>query len=304
MLRCTSRLVGRLVVVVGSAAALGVVRTSIAAQAAPASTQRVVEPAGAPPLFINFVHEPIRPGRSAAYHGILGTLARDYRRARIAAPWIELESLTGGSEMLSLNFFESFDEVERAVNAIGALAVSRPEIASRQEQLLSNVLSTSNALTVRRDGLGYRSATIDFSKMRVLRVTTVFVRPGHEADFAEVQRRLSAARQSDNGGAPWVVYEMEAGAHTPTYVILTPLGSLAEVGADISGRLALERAASDTTDQGLRDLVRSAYESAESDLYVVNPALSHPSDAFAAGNPAFWRPPAPRTTGGRRKESR
>jgi hypothetical protein len=44
--------------------------------------------------------------------------------------------------------------------------------------------------------------------------------------------------------------------------------------------------------QRLQEIARSAYDSIETNIYVVNPLLSHMPADFTAVDPAYWAPKA------------
>src|SRR5258708_15423432 len=78
------------------------------AQSAAQDNPSSAHSAGSPPRYINVVHERLKPGRDAAYDGMLSNIRDDYERFNIPAYWIELKSITGPDEGFSLNFGDSF----------------------------------------------------------------------------------------------------------------------------------------------------------------------------------------------------
>jgi len=69
--------------------------------------------AGSPPQYLNVVHERLKPGHGAAYDGMLSSIRESYERFNIPAYWIELKSITGPDEGFSLNFGDSFGDLEK-----------------------------------------------------------------------------------------------------------------------------------------------------------------------------------------------
>ena len=93
-----------------------------------------------------------------------------------------------------------------------------------QERLLQeNTSSENTVLGVRRDDMGFRANTIDFSKMRILRLSTIFAHPGYDRAFMEAEWSLSEASQKVNAQAAWAVYEVTAGLPGPAFIIVTPM---------------------------------------------------------------------------------
>jgi hypothetical protein len=246
--------------------------------------------AGSPPQYINVVHERLKPGRDAAYDGMLSNIRDDYERFNIPTYWIEMKSITGPDESFSLNFFESFADMEKMAGGMAAGVAAHPELAGLQDRLLAeNTSSVTNFIAERVDALGSRAATINFAKMRMLQVTVFHIRPGHEGEFAEAAKNIASAYEKVAGSPAWVIYAVHSGAPVPCYLKLTTLSSLKDEDAAAARRSpALEVAGAAM--QRLQEIARSAYDSIETNIYVVNPHLSHMPRDFTAEDPAYWMP--------------
>lgn len=244
-----------------------------------------------PPKFLNMVHQELKPGRSGAYDELETSLVRIYNRENIPVFWLQLESITGPSEKLYLNWFDSSEEMGKAMEALTAGLAAHPELMPMQARLLQdNTSSMSTVLGVRRDDMGFRANAIDFSKMRILRVTTIFAHPGYERAFMEAEWSLSEASQKVNAQAAWAVYEVTAGLPEPSFIIVTPMSSLKELDDQLQTSQVLEKAESGAIEQHLQELARVAYGAADDRLFVVGQKTSHVSKEFAAGDPDFWAP--------------
>jgi hypothetical protein len=247
-----------------------------------------------PPKFLNMIHQELKPGRSGEYDELETSLVRIYNRENIPNYWLELESMAGPSEVLYLNLFDSADEMGKAMDALNAGLAADPKLQPMQDRLLQdNVSSTNSVLGVRRDDMGYRANSIDFSKMRMLRLTTIFAHPGYERAFAEAEWSLSGAQEKANAKVAWAVYEVTAGLPEPAFVIVTPMQSLAGVDDALETNQALQKADGGALEQHLQELARIAYGANDSRLYSVHPKASHVSKEFAAGDPNFWSPVTP-----------
>ena len=245
--------------------------------------------AGSPPQYINFVHERLRPGRGSAYDGMLSSIRGDYERFNIPAYWIELKSITGPDEILALNFSDSFGDLEKMGAGMAAGIASHPELAGLQDrQLAENVSNVTNFIAERVDALGSRAATINFTKMRLLHLTVFNIRPGHEAEFAEAAKSIAAAYEKVEGSPAWVTYAVHSGAPAPSYLMLTALSSLKDEDAAAGCRAPAMEAAGPVVQQRLQEIARSAYDSIETNIYSVNPQLSHMPKDFTALDPNYW----------------
>ena len=247
--------------------------------------------AGSPPRYINVVHERLKPGRDAAYDGMLSIIRDDYERFNIAAYWIEMKSITGLNEGFALNLGDSFGDLEKMGAGMAAGVAAHPELAGLQDRLLAeNVTSVSNFIAERVDALGSRAATINFAKMRMLQMTVFHIRPGHEGEFAEAAKSIASAYEKVAGSPAWVIYAVHSGAPVPCYLMLTALSSLKDEDDAAARRAPAMEAAGAATQQRLQEIARSAYYSIETNIYVVNAMLSHMPRDFTAEDPGYWMP--------------
>jgi hypothetical protein len=255
----------------------------------------IAHSAGSPPQYLNVVHERLKPGHGAAYDGMLASIRGSYERFNIPAYWIELKSVTGPDEILAFNLADSFADLEKMGAGMAASIAAQPELAGLQDrQLAENTSSITNFIAERVDALGSRAATINFAKMRLLNLTVFNIRPGHEAEFAEAAKSIAAAYEKVEGSRAWVMYAVHSGAPMPSYLMLTALSSLKDEDAAAARRTPAMDAAGAAVQQRLQEIARSAYDSIETNIYVVNPHLSHMPRDFTAEDPAYWMPkPAP-----------
>jgi hypothetical protein len=258
------------------------------AQDAGADTDQV-----GPPKFLNMVHQELKPGRIGAYDELETSIARIYIRENIPVFWVELESITGPSEVLYLNLFDSSEEMAKSMDALSAGLAAHPELVQMQDRLLQeNTSSGTIVLGVRRDDMGYRANTIDFSKMRALRLSTVFAHPGYERAFMETEWSLSEASQKVHAQAAWAVYEVVGGLPEPAFVIVTPMQSLREIDDLFETNQSLKKTEGGALQQHLQELARVAYGTSDTRLFSVGQKMSHVSRKFAAGDADFWAPAA------------
>jgi hypothetical protein len=248
-----------------------------------------VRSAGSPPRYINVVHERLKPGRGAAYDGMLSSIRGGYEQFNIPAYWIELRSFTGPDESFALNFFDSFGDAEKIAGSLAAAVAAHPELAGLQDRLLEeNISSTTNLIAERVDAISSRAGTINFAKMRLLHLTVFRIRPGHEAEFAEAAKSIADAYEKGEGSPAWVIYAVNAGAPAPSYLMLTALSSLKDEDAAAARRAPAMEAAGAAVQQRLQEIARAAYDSIETNVYFVSPQLSHMPKDFTALDPAFW----------------
>jgi len=233
------------------------------------------------------VHQQFRPGKGKARQSLEAQMARDFDRYDVQLPWIETEALTGAPGALFIDPFDSYDDLDRAGATFASAYARHPELAHLQQEIDDLISDSKTLIAVRRDDLGYRSDTIDLSKARYFRVDVLHVYPGHEADFTQAAKIAAGADQRVNAPLPWVVYEVDAGSTRPLYLAFTTMHALKEADEILNAQKRIQQTDSATSGL-LRDIARDTYSSTETNFYAVNPAMSHVSQQFAAGDPQFW----------------
>lgn len=246
----------------------------------------------APPKLVLLVRQQIKPGSEAAREKLAIAAARASDRLNVAAAWIEMQSISGAPEALFFDPLESYGEMDKDLALWSPLFAAHPELASLQERIAALVIHEETVIAVRRDDLSYRVPGIDLSKARYMRTLTVRLRPGHESDFAEAFRILSAAYEKMDADTPWVVYQVNAGAPAPCFLAFVPMHALKQNDDLLARSAKLREAEGEEGARRMQQIASEAYTSTESNVYFVSSAMSHVSREFGAADPDFWRPRA------------
>ncbi len=271
--------------------------TAVCASRAPAQVDESPNPAAEPPKMLLLVHQEFRFGKAGERQKLEVSISRACEHLNVPNDWIDLESISGPPEALFFDPFDSFERLDTAFVAWGRIFATHPELARMQEEIKALVTSERTIIAVRRDDLGYRPQSIDLSKARFLRVLEVRLNPGHESDFVEAFRILSAAYEKIKPDAPWVVYQVNAGMPSPTFLVFVPMHALKQNDDLLSWAQGLREAEGEEAAHQMEQIARDAYAGTESNLYVVSPETSHVSKDFADGDPEFWsskKPAAPK----------
>jgi len=88
---------------------------------------------------------------------------------------------------------------------------------------------------------------------------------------------------------PWVVYQVNLGMPSPTFLAFVPIKALGQNDDLLKRRESLHAAEGEGAER-MQQIAREAYARTESNLYSINPEKSHVSTEFAAGDPEFWTP--------------
>jgi hypothetical protein len=123
-----------------------------------------------------------------------------------------------------------------------------------------------------------------------MRILEVRLNPGHESDFVEAFRTLSHAYETIKATTPWVVYQVNAGMPSPTFIVFLPMRALKQNDDLLDWRHSIREIEGEEAAQRADQIAREAYANMESNLYAVSPETSHVSKDFAEGDPEFWSP--------------
>ena len=252
---------------------------------------KAANPSAAPPNLVVLVRGEVQPGRTSERQKLVASISRACDRLDAPSFWIDLQSLTGTRETLTFDPFDSFEQVQQAHSGWKQFYAAHPDLAQTQGEIDSLVTSERTIVAVRRDDLGAPAEDIDLSEARFMRVVEVHLFPGHERDFAESIKLWGQARSKAKTGVPWIVYQVNQGTPSPTFLVFLPLSELKEYDDLLAEKEALleENEGEDNADR-LSQIAREAYSSIESNLYAVRPETSHVPKEFAEGDAGFWRP--------------
>ena len=242
----------------------------------------------APPRLALLVYQKFQFGKTSERQKLEVAISQACDRLAVPNSWIDLESLTGPPEALFFDPFDSFEETGKAFSIWGQLYTTHPELARLQQQIDATLASERTLIAVLRDDLGYRAMSIDLSKTRFMRVLEVRLQPGHENDFTEAFKILGAAYEKIDSDTPWVVYQVNVGMPSPSFLIFVPMTTLRQNDDLLARRKSLRDAEGEEAAERMQQIAREAYSSTESNLYYVSAETSHVSKEFASGDPDFW----------------
>ena len=261
----------------------------------------VMQPETVPPRLVVLVYQKFPFDKAAESGKALAAAARACANLDVPNSWIVLDSVTGDSEVLSFDPFDSFAQIGEAFAKWGPLYAANAELAKFQAQITGALVSQRTIIAERRDDLSYRANRIDLSKARFLRVLEVRLQPGHEGEFAEAFKNLTAAHEKAQSDLPWVVYQVNSGMPSPTFLAFVPMTTLAQNDDLLNLQDLLHGVDGESADR-MQQIARSAYAHTETNLYAMSPEKSHVSKLFAAGDPEFWTPKTSSASEGRCQE--
>jgi hypothetical protein len=199
------------------------------------------------------------------------------------------------NEVVYLNAAGSFGEIERInqetdkkMSAVNASMQPQVDRLNKEAPALHNAMR--DMLAVYRPELSFNPG-VNVPQMRYFSVTTVRIRPGHDAQYVEyVQKIMNVAREKAKvTNLHAAVYSVISGTAGGTYIVFRPLKSLAEFDENIGAKV--RAAMSDDQKKDADKMYGEAVMSSETSTYAFAPRMSFVSKEFAAADPNFWHPP-------------
>ena len=268
--------------------AIVIVAGLLAASSLRAQDKKEVNLAAAPPKIALLEHKQPYSGKSEERRKLEETLSAACDRFEAPRFWIDLESLTGQPESLVFYPFESYEQLGQANTDWSQFLATHPDLDHVRGEIEGMIGSQRQIVAVRRDDLGYLADSIDLSEARFMNVLEVHLFPGHEDDFAEAFKIMVDAYTKIHADAPWMVYQVDVGTPAPTFLVFRPMSEIKQNDDLLSWNDALIEAEGEQGGESLKRIARQAYVTTESNVYAVNPEMSHVSKSFAATDPDFW----------------
>jgi hypothetical protein len=250
-----------------------------------------------PPPVLYVVREDIKPGLMGAHTKHSASFANIFRTLDTPNHRIALVPVAGSeNEVVYLTGCESFKKLEDILNETdkkmaAASGNTKAELDRLDKEAPMLHAAMRDMFAIFRPELSY-NPNVDIRTMRYFSITTIRVRPGHDAQFAEyAQKVISAARKAKVDNYHTAVFQVISGTQAGTYLLFRPLKSLSEFDDAIMMKV---RAAMGNDER--KDLDKEAsevYMSSETSTYWMTPAMSYVEKDFAAGDPAFWNTKPP-----------
>ena len=244
-----------------------------------------------PPKILVVMREFIKPGKSGAPHEKTESA---FVQAMTAAKWpthyIGVDSMSGVSRSLFLVGYDSFaawekDNLATQKNATLSAALDRASVADGE--LLTRYESST---FVYREDLSLRP-NVDIAQMRYFEILRFQIRPGHEKDWEALVKMYMDGYDKASSSAHWATFESTYGMDNGgVYVVFNPMKSLAEVDTGLGDSKKFAAQLGEDGMKKLAELSAACIESSQSNLFVFNPRISYPADAWVKADPGFWKP--------------
>jgi len=257
--------------------------------AARVSAQMMEESSAPKVLYV--VREQIKEGREAAHVKTESAWPRMFEKANVKTHYVGMTSESGPPEAWFLEPYDSFGGMEKERAEI----LQSPIEADLQEaDIADGDLRTGsrNLLAVFRGDLSYHAAQAvsNMPKCRHMAVTVLRIKYGHDSELAQAAKLLIDGDEKSGSDQPVLTYQVVSGGPSGTFLLFSPMDSLARMDAASARMAAARQAMGERNRQRFDTLAPEAVQSAESLLFAFNPRISFVSKEFAAADPEFWNP--------------
>lgn len=242
-----------------------------------------------PPKVISISCEEVKAYADAEHAKLEAAWTKALARENWPVHILGMTSVFGQNEAWFIVGFDSFAAVEKGNQAIEknpAMQVVNSQFAKMDKD---NLHGWHGILASLREDLSYQPAVI-LPQMRYFRENTIRVRPGLSEDFIEYRKIIKTALEKAQSETHFAIYQTVSGAPNGTFLIFTPMKSMAEMDPNPASQKALQDALGDENRKRLSELANKAILSNEPVHFAFSPAMSYVSKEFAAADPAYWKP--------------
>jgi quinol monooxygenase YgiN len=235
-----------------------------------------------------------KPGKDGAVHEATEAgFIRAVQANKGNIHYIALTSQSGPNRALFISGYSSLAAVDAERKAMPAAATAAMDKAMVSD---GEVLSeTDSAVWLRRDDLSTNVGGPPVG-MRLLEIGHYVVKPGHEHEFEQLAKMYVEAAK----GVPqyhWTAYQLAYGSSEgPAFLVLTALKSGADADAEFGAGKAFEEAVGKDGMKKMAELEAASVASEMTNLFVVSPKMSLPTDAMVKSDPDFWKPKSAAST--------
>lgn len=230
--------------------------------------------------------EEMKPGKGAAHQKNEAAWTRAMAAAKFPYHFYAMTPVAGPNQVWWVNPVGTFADLEKADAFIGknpALKAQIEGFAAKDGDMVNN--SRSELYVLRPDisrspGTFYPHFYWTF---------TIRVKPGHEEAFNAIGKKMSAFYDKAGLAAHWGIYQGMAGTVNPTFLVVVPLRSLADLDTAMADEKKFAEAAGEEGLKGLAKLSAEATGREESVLLGVDPKMSYPDEEDLKRDPEFWK---------------
>ncbi|MDE3186883.1 MAG: hypothetical protein KGM96_05075 [Acidobacteriota bacterium] len=242
------------------------------------------------PKVIQLTREFVKPGKAGMTHDKSeSAFVNAMAEAKSPTHYTAMCSLSGKSRCLYFTPYSSFDAWQKDTEAVAKnkdLSAKLDQAMAADGDLLDSV---DQAVLVYDEDMSYH-APGPRPQARFMEITEFHVRAGHTKDFADLAKMYIAACEKAGTSAHWAMFHLEYGGSGGTYLLLSSDKSMAEIDSGFAEGKKIRAAMGEEGMKKFEELDAATVESANSQLFAINPRQSYVSDDWIKTDPDFWKP--------------
>ncbi|MBI3791627.1 MAG: hypothetical protein HY275_12215 [Gemmatimonadetes bacterium] len=256
-----------------------------AAFAAPTPT--IAQETDVPPAWMTFQREVIKPGKEPAHLKLEREWARAYEAQKYPNALLGMTSMSGPSEVWFLMGYQKSADIQKVAETVAASpALSGIDERFRPQE--SDLLANQFTMVARfRGDLSY-SNNVPMASMRYMTVQRIVVKIGHGPEFEEARKLIKAAHEQSRASDGFAVYQVTAGAPAGTFLVLAAKRAMADFDNDPHGAPYIAALGGPDGQKKLREMSISYENSADTQLFAVNPEISTMGAVWGAAD-SYWK---------------
>jgi hypothetical protein len=242
-----------------------------------------------PPPLVLFVREEVKPGHGAAHAATEAAWTRALVKGKATEHYLGMTAMTGPSEAWFIIGYNSYADWEAKQGELDKNPALRKEIDKISQQDGEHLSGSRSFLGAYRKDLSY-GPPVEIGKMRYFRIRTFRVKQGQGMAFEDGVKTALAAYTKSHYPASFAFFEVVAGTGSPTFVVLRPMKSLAEMDAMDAADTAFREALGEEGRKSMQKVFAETVNAVENQLFMFSPKLSFVGPQTIASDPAFWTP--------------
>ncbi len=249
-----------------------------------------------PPNVLVIQREYLKPGKGGTLHERSeSAFVRAFANAKSDSHYFALDSLSGPTRSLFLMGYSNFADWEKdraAVNNDKVLSAAVDHAALMDGDLLSSYDSVAMSL---RPDLSLNKGSINGT--RYFEITTFIVKPGHRHDFEQLAHMYVDAYRKVAPDTHWDCFEVMYGNPAPgfpsggAFVVVNTMKSQAETDKGMADSEKFAKELGSSGMQKIEELSAASIETTTTNLFEINPRMSHPPQEWVTREPDFWKGP-------------
>jgi len=240
-----------------------------------------------PPPLMLFVREEVKPGHGAGHAATESAWTRALNKGKSTDYYLGMSALTGPSEAWFIMGYTSYADWEAKQNEFEKNPALRAEIDKVSLQDGEHLSGTRTLLGTLRQDLSF-GPPVEIGKMRYMRIRTFRIKQGQNKAFEAGVKTALAAYEKSHYPASFAFYEIAAGTGSPTFIVLRPMKSLADMDATTAAEKGFQEALGEEGQKTMQKVFADTVNNVENQLFAFNPKLSFPGPSTLASDPGYW----------------